>query len=483
MLTVAGVLLTDDLEKMTTPTKRHSLPPRPLHLTTSNIDSLSRTSSSSDVASPLSTMPLPQKRPATKRQQSISYLPHNSDPRWSIRSPTAAASPPSISSGGWNSPASLASQRDNAPLTLAEKCVYLPIRHYKSLMNHGTRHADLLRFIAQKEAKCMELRTQLASQEDELAQLKRKWEKIVNRGFDRVYAANGITPPQSTSGPVLEGIKEGVQEVGRIIAAGLGDYGSAPPNSTNSVPTPSRAHSTHQSTSSVTTSSSGSTRLSHSSASSSLVEDDLPLELREEDEVSGKKDQARILGELSQSPTCTPIPEDSTAVGISKTSFDEDKISKTLRRRSRDVPSETTGRVPSKVGQAQQREGKSPTLPTSSMPGLGTLPSGTPSWVLGTVGKKWEELQRTEAYVYSLTPKPCFTANSTPFQFHKEPKTCIGIVGRHVSISSECMVHSHTIACHWGVGIHEPVRRLDIADTNREPDTREIGYANLTAGR
>ena len=469
---------------MTTPTKRHSLPPRPLHLSISNIDSLSRTSSSSDIAPPLSAIPLPHKRPVTKRQQSISYLPHNSDPRWTIRSPTMVASPPSISSGGRNSPASLASQRENAPLTLAEKCVYhLPTQHYKSLMDHGTRHADLLRFIAQKEAKCMELRTQLASQEDELTQLKRKWEKIVNRGFDRVYAANGINPPQSTSGPVLEGIKEGVQEVGRIIAAGLGDYGSPPQNSTNSVPTPPRTHSTHQSTSSVTTSSSGSTRLSHSSASSSPVEDDLPLELREEVEVLGKKDQVRILGELSQSPTCTPILEDSTAVDISKTSLDEDKISKTLRRRSRDVPPEATGRVSPKLGQEQQQDGKSPILPTSSMPGLGTLPSGTPSWVLGTVGKKWEELQRTEAYAYSLAPKPCFTANPTSFQLHKKPETCIGVAGRHVSISFECMVRSHAIACHRGVDIRKPVHRLDIADTNREPGTREIDCANLTAGR
>jgi len=246
----------------------------------------------------------------------------------------------------------------------------------------------------------MELRTQLASQEDELTQLKRKWEKIVNRGFDRVYAANGITPPQSASGPVLEGIKEGVQEVSRMITAGLGDHGSAPPNSTNPIPAPSRTHSTHQSTSSVTTSSSGSTRFSHSSAGSSLIEDDLPLELREEDEVLRKKDQVRVFDELSHSPTCTPILEDSTAVDISKTGPDEDRLSKSLRRRSHDIPSETIGRLPSKQGQAR-REGKSPMLPASSMPGLGTLPSGTPSWVLGTVGKKWEELQRTETFTKS----------------------------------------------------------------------------------
>jgi hypothetical protein len=34
----------------------------------------------------------------------------------------------------------------------------------------STRHADLLRFIAQKESKCLELRSQLALHEAELAQ-------------------------------------------------------------------------------------------------------------------------------------------------------------------------------------------------------------------------------------------------------------------------------------------------------------------------
>jgi len=117
------------------------------------------------------------------------------------------------------------------------------------------------------------------------------------------------------------------------------------------------------------------------------------------------------------------------------------------------------------------------------MPGLGTLPSGTPLWVMGTVGKKWEELQRTDTYVYPLTSKPCFTADPPSFQFHEEPETRISVVGRHVAIPCERMVHPHTVTFHWGVGIHKPVRRLDITDTNRERATREIGYANLTAGR
>lgn len=267
----------------------------------------------------------------------------------------------------------------------------------------------------------MELRTQLASQEAELTQLKRKWERIVNRGFDRVYAANGITPPQSTSGPVLEGIKEGVQEVSRMIATGLGEYGSTPPNPTNPILTPSRTHSTHQSTSSVITSCSGGTQPSHSSANSSIIEDDFPSDLPEEGEVLGKQNQVRVLDEAAQSFSCTPIPEDSTAVDITKASLNE-KISKTLRRRSRDVPFETVEKDPLKLGQARQQERRSPTLPTSSMPGLGTLPSGTPSWVLGTVGKKWEELQRTETYVYSHTPEPRAYLNYSVSSFTKSQK-------------------------------------------------------------
>ncbi|KAH7322147.1 hypothetical protein B0J17DRAFT_684406 [Rhizoctonia solani] len=47
------------------------------------------------------------------------------------------------------------------------------------------KHKDLLHFIAQKEAKCVELRAQLATHEADLLQLKKKWEKIVAKGNDR----------------------------------------------------------------------------------------------------------------------------------------------------------------------------------------------------------------------------------------------------------------------------------------------------------
>jgi hypothetical protein len=139
---------------MATPTKRHSLPPRSLHLTTSNLDSLSRTSSSSDVVPPLSTTPSRQKRPAAKRQQSISYLPHNSDPRWTIRSPTAAASP-SISSEGRDSPALLAPQRESAPLTLAEKCVYHLCTRPLQVPNQSRHQTRRLTYIHRPEGSQM----------------------------------------------------------------------------------------------------------------------------------------------------------------------------------------------------------------------------------------------------------------------------------------------------------------------------------------
>lgn len=128
-----------------------------------------------------------------------------------------------------NLPLEKEKEKERPPLTLAEK------------------HAELLHFIAQKESKCLELRSQLAVHEEELLQLKRKWERIVNRGFEKSQSPpdavsrappNTITNPASTvvaglTGPaVLEGIKEGMH---RFLAAGLS---ISDPNSTPSSPSP-----------------------------------------------------------------------------------------------------------------------------------------------------------------------------------------------------------------------------------------------------
>jgi len=248
------------------------------------------------------------------------------------------------------------------PLTLADK------------------HADLLRFIAQKESKCMELRSQLAAHEAELLALKQKWERIVNKGFDRVIS-NSSAPSHTPAVSSLDGLKEGVQGVGRILAAGLSDF-AAPPPATS---IPPRTHATQQSTSSVTTNSSVSTRFSQSSMASSVAEDDFPLESPEEEE----EHQVLIVDDNGPTPTVTSSPPIDIVVI-------EDKSAKTLRRRSREAP---TAVVPASNRESNRTKAAKMTMaPASSIPGLGTFPAGSPSWVMGTVNKKWEELQKTETF-------------------------------------------------------------------------------------
>lgn len=225
-----------------------------------------------------------------------------------------------------------------------------------------------------------------ASHEAELVQLKRKWERIVNKGFDRVMnnTAASQTPP-AAPGQVLDGIKEGVQGVGRLLAAGLGDFAAPPP-----VVEP-RTHSTQQSTSSVTTNSSVSTRFSQSSMASSVAEDDFPLESPEED--LDRDSQVLIVDNAEPTPTVSPNPTMDFILG-------DEKRAKTLRRRSREAPPSVEAIPASNPEPRRNKIMSSNLVPASSIPGLGTFPSGSPSWVMGTVNKKWEELQKTETYVF-----------------------------------------------------------------------------------
>ena len=78
------------------------------------------------------------------------------------------------------------------------------------------RHADLLRFIAQKESKCLELRTQLAQHEADLLLLKRKWERIVSKGLP---SSARIEVQTNVGSDMLDGIREGVQSgLGKVFA-------------------------------------------------------------------------------------------------------------------------------------------------------------------------------------------------------------------------------------------------------------------------
>ncbi|TDL24559.1 hypothetical protein BD410DRAFT_786070 [Rickenella mellea] len=109
---------------------------------------------------------------------------------------------------------------DRPPLTLVEK------------------HADLLQFIAQKEAKCLDLRSQLATHEAELLAMKRKWERIVSRGVgldaQSFSSASSLssndfsmsTAVNPSSKHAQAAVIGGIKEVGRFIA-GLSELGSA----------------------------------------------------------------------------------------------------------------------------------------------------------------------------------------------------------------------------------------------------------------
>ncbi|KAH8097024.1 hypothetical protein BXZ70DRAFT_895280 [Cristinia sonorae] len=422
--------------------------PRALQLVDGNVPSTPCSSTSSAVLSPtrtvypqsagLPTPPPSSRRPASanpRRQSSISYFPSD---HVSIRSPTSPSFStfrPSVkrsnslgirtaegfapllrekgdrrslgSENGRMAPLSPSAER--GPLTLTEK------------------HADLLQFIAQKESKCLELRSQLAVHEEELAHLKRKWERIVSRGMDRAYTAafpsNSSTAATASSqhasspsitaallnpanGAVLDGLKEGVQGVGRLLAAGLDLSG---PVTTHSSPATSvgpglsgvsraalapalkRAkHGTTQSISSVstagTTSSgvlSAGTRLSQSSASSLSFAEDEEDRLLEQDE-----DKTIHQGDSSASSEIAISPSTAT------------KSAKLLRRRSREAPKvpldehNSKASTPSRPG--IKRSTTSATSPLSATP--------VSSWVgsMGnSVGKKWEELQKGETFTKS----------------------------------------------------------------------------------
>lgn len=266
--------------------------------------------------------------------------------------------------------------------------------------------------------------------EAELVQLKRKWERVVSRSLDRAYAPSpsqpSPVPSSSANTPVLGGIKEGVQGVGRLFAAGFGDLaspsspGPASPANTTAFSTPiqsarlrqhEKKHVSVQSASSVSTRTTGScsssVRLSQSSASS-LLSDEPVRESYEESPSSFRP--VRYSWDLDVDATST------TAL----------RAVKIHRRKSRDSsplvssPVLTTDTIgwdeppssPAFTSPASPHSAKLATLtaslpPPSSIPGLGPLTSPTvSSWmesVGSSVGKKWEEIQKGGTCVYVLS--------------------------------------------------------------------------------
>ena len=78
----------------------------------------------------------------------------------------------------------------------------------------------------------MDLRAQLAAHESELAQLKRKWERIVSRGMDRAYSQQPAHAGSSSSSLLTDAVKD----VSRLLAAGLSDLSASPAPASPRVP-------------------------------------------------------------------------------------------------------------------------------------------------------------------------------------------------------------------------------------------------------
>ncbi|KAJ4473794.1 hypothetical protein J3R30DRAFT_729016 [Lentinula aciculospora] len=153
-------------------------------------DPLSPALSSPRHAAPISTpdSPGPSSRTSLSRSASVgSKAPRRADSRGD-RSAYSRIDPSTPTTASWNrnrnsTGSLLAEEKERPPLTLVEK------------------HADLLHFIAQKESKCLELRTQLSAHETELLQLKKKWERIVFRGFEKSQAKGEPELLSSSSPP------------------------------------------------------------------------------------------------------------------------------------------------------------------------------------------------------------------------------------------------------------------------------------------
>ncbi|KAG5653575.1 hypothetical protein H0H81_012264 [Sphagnurus paluster] len=467
-----------------------SIGPKPLHLLDANANA-----PSGPATAPLACTfsPPSSSRPNPRRQSSISYRSNTADlapPRSPLSASAGLARSRSVGPLKPRTPISSPRDRRSAgfeanatqerpPLTLAEK------------------HSELLHYIAQKEAKCLELRSQLATHEAELLQLKRKWERIVNRGFLDAAAPSTPHSPAANhnnsnnhNNAMLEGIREGVHGVGRFIAAGLsiGELSPSPTphshsthphahpspspllrslsSSTSSSSTPLRqTHAPSPSASSVSTYATKSTRFSQSSASSIGEEPPPPQhnQYQYEDEETEDTGQILMVHDTGATPTMSPNPafeqrrqqrererdrETQSAAASRRSSFEAERdtfaTAKGLRRRSRDAQTllppqleyscpdsysrlypaeEDTAERNVNVNVKKAREEQAADVraldeqrkeaarakraslngtgfpPVSSIPGFASLTVGAAaappvaSWV-GSVGKKWEELQR-----------------------------------------------------------------------------------------
>ncbi|KAJ8701474.1 hypothetical protein PTI98_000246 [Pleurotus ostreatus] len=276
------------------------------------------------------------------------------------------------------------------------------------------RHAELLHIIAQKESICLELRSQLEAHEAELLQLKRKWEIVVSRGLDIPTPLSlDRLPPTSHavdkgSAVVLEGIKEGVQGVGRLI---LGQPATTSGKSRARGDRHRTMNTLHLSQSSdISVSSNASSRSSVMTASTKRTSVSSSGSAGADKEAPLVRKDTGAAPTMSPSSTFSPLLQQiEVPAGTTDTRREESPLAsssprisnKTLRRRSAG-----TGLSPSLSSRLDDdhsalsttnqhdeptKSSKNPSLPPPvSIPGLGAFSAGVGADTTG-LGKRWED--------------------------------------------------------------------------------------------
>ena len=372
-----------------------SSPLRPLSLNTAGPRLLQLCSSPSP-ASPSAAAMSPSRPAHLKRASTISYSPRSPSTgvphspardrppssgakfpqsrRASLRIARHTSYDPSLAldpmlSSPLTSPPITAASPAEEPLTLVERYVGRPgFCHYihpssplPLLMLYRYvpyRHAELLQKIAAKEAICLDLRTHLAVQEDELKALKAEWNSIVNRD-----APQSMTSSSSSSNMLSQG-KDLVNGLFAIAnAAGSG---------------------------------------SNVSSRDSLLFPLVP-QLSEREPAAPIPPPAFSKGHLAHARSASATPSDSSRTSsVSGSSLARNSVSSTSSiTDGTNLHMTTLNSGHTQHGVSFPGPSSIPLAWTATLPSLDSLP--------GTFNKKWEEIQKNETYVV-FYPSPILSA-------------------------------------------------------------------------
>jgi len=355
-----------------------SVPSSPISTTLNDLKSSTSSGDTKEVTSSIS------RNNAPRRQSSISYNTGSSK----SRSPGLVRS----NSTGINTESAAINIKGQTDPIYAPRTSPLTAVRETETVTLAEKHADLLRFIAQKESKCLELRTQLAQHEADLLLLKAKWERIVSKGLpSSSRPETSIYAAVDKLGDIREGIQNGLEKVLSVLepSAVSASFQPIKSHEVSHINTPVTSPSYSSKRTSISTASS-STRdwssLSNSRSSASSLFDDISsanpnsLDSSTKDDDDGNDETVCLSSGVDKLPSGTKsLSRTSQSTGRSPT-LEEDDDTSGKKRRSR----------PLSMSLSQF----SSTLPT--VEALTPIGKQMTNWVSPGLNKKWEELKGNE---------------------------------------------------------------------------------------